>query len=64
MSAEDKPVTEIVAYGTLEKETKNQVRYATSLGVVYVPKAQLEKLSGTEGKFPNNIKITIVQQEG
>ena len=62
MSAEETTTKTITAFGTLEKETTNAVRYQTSWGVVYVPKSQLTKL--TNGGFPENIKLTVAVQEG
>lgn len=44
----------VSAFGQRERETKNQVRYETSWGVVYIPKTQLEKIGN-----PENLKLTI-----
>jgi hypothetical protein len=49
----------ITAHGGREKETKNQVRYQTEWGVVYIPKAQLEKIGS-----PDRIKITVEGEDG
>jgi hypothetical protein len=44
----------VTAFGSKERETKNQVRFSTEWGVVYIPKTQLEKLGN-----PERIKITV-----
>lgn len=60
MSAQESTTEKTVStFGSVERETKNQVRYSTGWGVVYIPKAQLEKIGN-----PENIKITVSVQEG
>jgi hypothetical protein len=65
MAAEETTATPktIKAFGTYEKETTNQVRYTTSWGVIYIPKAQAAKLTA-DGSYPENIKFTVEVQEG
>lgn len=45
--------------GNKEKETKNAVRFTTGWGVMYIPKAQLEKLGN-----PDSIQIIIESHDG
>ncbi len=62
MSNEETATKTITAYGQLERETKNQVRYATPWGVVYLPKTQVSKLTA-DGSFPENVKFTVEVQD-
>lgn len=53
----------VTTFGSIDRETTNQVRYSTGWGVVYVPKTQLAKLTGNANSFPENIKLTVAVQQ-
>lgn len=45
---------EATALGSLDRETKNAVRYSTTWGVIYIPKTELAKIGN-----PEQIKVTV-----
>lgn len=52
--ADNEDNSTVSTVGAKERETKNQIRYVTGWGVVYIPKVELEKLGN-----PESIKITV-----